>query len=44
MARRKDDDDDVPRGYKVIYCRYIVRNGRMIFPKSSRFFRFVVKE
>ncbi len=30
-------------GYVLIYCRYIVRKGRRIYPKNARFFRFWVK-
>ena len=25
---------------EYIFCRYIVRNGKRIYPKRSRFFRF----
>ena len=37
------DGDEVPPGYKVIYCRYITRGGKRIYPKNKTFFRFVVK-
>lgn len=29
-------------GGRWVYCRYIVRNGRVIYPKKARFFRFWV--
>ena len=29
-------------GFKVVYCRYIVRKGRRIYPKKAKFFRFLV--
>lgn len=35
--------DNVPKGHKVIYCRFIRKNGKIIYPKGSKFFRFVVK-
>lgn len=38
------DNEEVPRGYKVIYCRYITRNGKRIYPKNASYFRFVVKK
>lgn len=36
--------DRVPPGYKVIFCRYIRKNGRIIYPKNGKFFRLVVKD
>lgn len=27
-----------------VYCRYIWRNGRIIYPKNARFFRFWVED
>lgn len=32
-----------PEGYKYIYRRYITRNGKRIYPKKSKYFRFLVK-
>ena len=32
----------VPDG-KVIYCRFIVRNGKRIYPTKAKCFRFIVK-
>ncbi|WP_276629852.1 hypothetical protein [Prevotella pallens] len=26
-----------------IFCRYIVKNGKRIYPKNSQFFSFLVK-
>jgi hypothetical protein len=31
-------------GGRWVYCRYIVRNGRVIYPKHARFFRFWVAD
>ncbi len=30
-------------GYKLVYARYIRRNGKIIYPKRAKFFRFWVK-
>lgn len=31
------------QGYwKVVYCRYIKKNGRKIYPKKAKCFRFLV--
>lgn len=43
-ADRKDRDAKPPPGYRVIYTRYIVRNGVKIYPKNAKVFRFVVKD
>jgi hypothetical protein len=29
-------------GFKVVYCRYITRKGRRIYPKRAKYFRFLV--
>ena len=29
--------------YKVVYCKYITKNGKRIFPKNGCCFRFLVK-
>lgn len=29
---------------KEIYCRYIHRNGRIIYPKNAQFFHFWVED
>lgn len=31
-------------GFKVVYCRYVVRNGKRVYPKNARFFRFLVPD
>lgn len=30
------------KGRKVVYCRYIVRNGKYVYPKRAKCFRFTV--
>lgn len=35
---------DKTQGGRWVYCRYIVRNGRVIYPKNARFFRFWVAD
>lgn len=30
----------IPEGQKLIFCRYIRKNGRIIYPKNSKFFCF----
>lgn len=30
-------------GYHLVFCRYIRRNGKLVYPKNGRFFRFWVK-
>jgi len=32
-----------PPGYKEVFCRYITRNGKIIFPKKGKVFHFFVK-
>jgi hypothetical protein len=36
-------EEAVPEGYVVVYCRSIRKNGRVIYPKKARVFRFIVK-
>ena len=31
------------RGCRYVYCRYITRNGKKIYPKNGKVFRFPVK-
>jgi len=31
-------------GYREVFCRYITKNGKRIYPKNARFFHFFVKE
>jgi hypothetical protein len=33
----------VPQGYKEVFCRYITRNGKRIYPKNGKLFHFFVK-
>lgn len=28
----------------VIYCRFIIKNGKKIYPKKSKVFRFIVSD
>ena len=30
------------KGRKVIYCRYIVKNGKYVYPKRAKCFRFTL--
>jgi hypothetical protein len=30
-------------GYKEVFCRYITKNGKRIYPKNAEFFHFYVK-
>lgn len=30
-------------GYHLVFCRCIRRNGKLVYPKNGRFFRFWVK-
>jgi hypothetical protein len=32
-----------PQGYKEVFCRYIRRNGKIIYPKNGKLFHFFVK-
>jgi len=32
----------VPRGMKLVFCRYIVRSGKRIYPKNAKCFCFLV--
>jgi hypothetical protein len=31
------------QGYKLVFCRFITKKGRRIYPKTARFFRFWAK-
>jgi hypothetical protein len=33
-----------PDGYKEVFCRYITKNGKRIYPKNAKFFHFFVKK
>ena len=32
-----------PAGYREVFCRYIIRNGKKIYPKKAKVFHFFVK-
>ena len=34
---------ECPEGYKEVFCRYITRKGKRIYPKNAQFFHFFVK-
>lgn len=34
--------DENRRGGRWVYCRYIRKNGRVIYPKNGKMFRFWV--
>jgi len=34
---------ECPEGYREVFCRYITRNGKRIYPKNARFFHFFIK-
>jgi Zn/Cd-binding protein ZinT len=37
-------DKKTPRpGYREVFCRYIRRNGKIIYPKKAKAFHFFVK-
>ena len=27
----------------IVFCRYVIRNGKRIYPKHAKYFRFFVK-
>ncbi len=31
-------------GVKEVYCRYVIRNGKVCYPKKGKLFHFFVKE
>jgi hypothetical protein len=33
-----------PIDWELVYCRYIRKNGKVIYPKNGKFFRFWVKK
>jgi hypothetical protein len=33
-----------PDGYREVFCRYITRKGKRIYPKNAKFFHFFVKD
>lgn len=44
MADKAADREAVPPGYKVIFRRYIIKDGRKVYPKNAKAFRLVVKD
>jgi len=32
-----------PLGYREVFCRYVIRNGKIIYPKKAKVFHFFVK-
>lgn len=38
------DKDKQNEGKREIFCRYIVRKGKRIYPKKAKFFRFWVTD
>ncbi len=36
-------DRKCPAGYREVFCRYIMRHGKIIYPKKAKFFHFFVK-
>jgi hypothetical protein len=36
--------ENIPFGKKVIYCAYRVVNGEKQYPKTAKFFRFLVDD
>lgn len=30
-------------GYREVFCRYITRNGKRIYPKNAKVFHFYIK-
>lgn len=39
----KSTSNDDRSGYKLVFCRSIRRNGRIVYPKRAKFFRFWMK-
>jgi len=37
-------NSDPPKGYKYVFCRYIVKNGKRIYPKNAKCFRILVRD
>jgi hypothetical protein len=32
-----------PLGYREVFCPYVIRKGKIIFPKRAKVFHFFVK-
>lgn len=39
----KVSNEKATEGMIEIFCRYIVKNGKRIYPKNAKFFHFFVK-
>lgn len=37
-------DSTSKTGSNVIYCRFIVKNGKRIYPRKSKVFKFIVPD
>lgn len=35
--------EEAPEGFRWVFCRYIKRNGKVIYPKKGKCFRFLVE-
>lgn len=35
---------ETPIDYEEVYCRYIMRKGKKIYPKNAKYFHFWVKK
>ncbi len=42
VKKRKNISRPVKSGYKEVFCAYITKNGKRIYPKGKAF-RFIVK-
>lgn len=43
MAKQERPKDSPGIHWEEVFCRYIVKKGKVIYPKSGRFFHFWVK-
>lgn len=39
-----NNNSGIKNGKKLVFCRYIVKNGKKIYPKNSRYFCFEVDD
>lgn len=42
VVNKNKDEKSVKAGYKEVFCAYITKNGKRIYPKGKAF-RFIVK-
>jgi len=33
----------VPSGYREVFCKFIRKNGKIIYPKNGKVFHFFIK-